>query len=253
MIVFPAIDLRRGRCVRLRQGDPAAETVFDDDPAGVARCWADLGAEWLHVVNLDGALGDQDATAPNLRRLAAIRQSVSLPIQFGGGLRTLGDVERVLALGVTRVVVGTAALVNPSLVTQIVEHLGAERLVIGLDAREGRVATHGWQETSGTGVLQVARQMRVLGVLRAVYTDIARDGMLSGVDAAGSARLARHSGLRIIASGGVRDLEDIRQLVALEDDGIEGVITGQAIYTGALSLSQAIAEARARSQVVDQG
>ena len=240
MIIFPAIDLRRGRCVRLRQGDPGAETVFGDDPATMARHWVEQGARWLHVVNLDGALGDQGPDALNLQRLAEMRAAVALPIQFGGGLRTLDDVARVLDIGATRVVLGTAAVHRPDLAADAVERFGAEAIVAGLDARAGLVATHGWQTVSKLHVCDFGRQLRQKGVLRAVYTDIARDGMLSGVDAEGSAELARQTGLRVIASGGVRDLDDIHRLKALESDGIEGVIVGQAIYTGSLDLRQAI-------------
>jgi phosphoribosylformimino-5-aminoimidazole carboxamide ribotide isomerase len=240
MLIFPAIDLRRGRCVRLRQGDPAAETVFGDDPAAMARHWAACGAQWLHVVNLDGALGDQGPDALNLQRLAEIRAAVALPIQFGGGLRTLDDVAQALALGATRVVLGTAAVQRPAQAAAAVQRFGAEAIVAGLDARNGLVATHGWQAASDLHVHDLGRQLRQAGVLRAVYTDIARDGMLSGVDAQGSAELARQSGLAIIASGGVRDLNDIHQLKALASQGIEGVIVGQAIYTGSLDLREAV-------------
>ncbi len=241
MIIFPAIDLRRGRCVRLRQGDPAVETVFGDDPAAMARHWAACGAQWLHVVNLDGALGDQGPDALNLRRLAEIRAVVDLPIQFGGGLRTLDDAARALDLGATRVVLGTAVVQAPDLAAAAVQRFGAEAIVAGLDARAGRVATHGWQAVSDVHVHSLGRQLREAGALRAVYTDISRDGMLSGVDADGSADLARQTGLRVIASGGVRDLADIRRLKALESSGIEGVIVGQAIYTGSLDLAEAVA------------
>jgi phosphoribosylformimino-5-aminoimidazole carboxamide ribotide isomerase len=240
MIVFPAIDLRRGRCVRLRQGDPAAETVFGDDPAAMARHWASCGAQWLHVVNLDGALGDQGPDALNLRRLAEIRAAVVLPIQFGGGLRTLDDVAQALDLGATRVVLGTAAVQAPDLAAAAVQRFGAEAIVAGLDAQAGRAATHGWQAVSDVQVHDLGRQLRQAGVLRAVYTDISRDGMLSGVDADGSAELARQTGLGVIASGGVRDLADIRRLQALASQGIEGVIVGQAIYTGSLDLAEAV-------------
>ena len=241
MIIFPAIDLRRGRCVRLRQGDPAAETVFGDDPAAMTRHWAERGAQWLHVVNLDGALGDQGPDALNLQRLAEIRAAVALPIQFGGGLRTLDDVALALELGATRAVLGTAVVQQPELAAAAVQRFGAEAIVAGLDARAGLVATHGWQAISNLHVHDLGRQLRQAGVLRAIYTDIARDGMLSGVDAEGSAELARQTGLRVIASGGVRDLADIRLLKSSEQQGIEGVIVGQAIYTGSLDLAQAIA------------
>lgn len=251
MLIFAAIDLRRGRCVRLRQGDPDAETVFGDDPAAMARHWAEQGAPWLHVVNLDGALGDQGPDALNLRRLAEIRAAVALPIQFGGGVRTLEDVAQALALGATRVVLGTAVVQTPELAAAAVERFGAEAIAAGLDARAGHVATHGWQAVSDLHIYDLGRRLRQAGVLRAVYTDIARDGMLSGVDVAGSAELARQSGLRVIASGGVRDIEDIRRLEALADQGIEGVIVGQAIYTGSMDLAEAVALASERQAVND--
>lgn len=240
MIIFPAIDLRRGRCVRLRQGDPAAETVFDDDAAGRAQYWVTCGARWLHVVNLDAALGNADLNALNRQRLQEIRTAVPIPIQFGGGIRTAEDVDAALANGATRVVLGTALAQYPALAAALVAQFGAEVVVAGLDARNGRVATHGWQAAGVHHVHDLGRQLRQAGVLRAVYTDIARDGMLSGVDVDGSVALAQASGLRVIASGGVRDLDDIRRLQGHEADGIEGVIAGQALYTGALDLRAAV-------------
>ena len=269
--IYPAIDLRNGQVVRLRQGDPAAQTVYGDDPAAVAHRWAEQGAAWLHVVNLDGAFsashsearraeesrlasGERDSSLPlvaqndtrnlnlslNLRRLAEIRATVGLPIQFGGGVRSVGDIEAVLALGATRVVLGTVAVRQPEIVAEAVARFGAERIVVGIDARDGMVATHGWQETSALDALTVARRMADLGVLRIVFTDIARDGTLSGVNIAATAALARSSGLKVIASGGVAGLDDIRALVAHAADGIEGVIVGQALYTGAVDLQEAL-------------
>lgn len=253
MILFPAIDLRRGRCVRLRQGDPQAETVFGEDPAAMARYWVGLGAEWLHVVNLDGAFGDDGAAAGeasvfaglplNLRRLAEIRAAVDVPIQFGGGLRHSEDIDLALRLGATRVVLGTVAVRKPELVTASLHRFGQERIVVGIDARAGRVATHGWAQTSGIDALDLARAMATSGVQRVVYTDVARDGMLAGVDAAAVAELARLSGLRVIASGGVAGLQDIRVLKMREAEGVEGVIVGQALYTGALDLAEAMSVA----------
>jgi phosphoribosylformimino-5-aminoimidazole carboxamide ribotide isomerase len=257
--IFPAIDLRQGRVVRLRQGDPAAQTTFADDPAAVAQGWAKQGAAWLHVVNLDGALdfslagvraapsgaGCGDSLPINLRRLADIRAAVSLPLQFGGGLRTIDDVARALGLGATRVVLGTVAVRQPEMVSAAVERFGPERIVVGIDARDGMVATHGWQETSSLAAVDVARRMADLGVLRVVYTDISRDGMLSGVNIAATLELARSSGLAVIASGGVASVEDIRGLAPLAADGIEGVIVGQALYTGALRLNEALAAIKA--------
>lgn len=253
--IFPAIDLRQGRVVRLRQGDPGAQTVYSDDPAAVARLWADQGAAWLHVVNLDGALaprpplprtgeGADSNGSRNLRRLAEIRAAVALPIQFGGGVRSLADVETALTSAATRVVLGTVAVRQPEVVAAAVARFGAKRIVIGIDARDGLVATHGWLETSALDALTVALRMRNLGVQRIVFTDIARDGLLSGVNLAATVALARASGLKVIASGGVASLADIQALAAHASDGVEGVIVGQALYTGAISLSDAIAFAR---------
>lgn len=241
MIVFPAIDLRRGRCVRLRQGRAEAETVYDDDPAAVARRWVEQGAAWLHVVNLDGAFGEGTRRL-NLQRLSEIREAVpKAAIQFGGGVRSLADVETALGLGATRVVLGTAAVENPALVAEAVARFGAERIVAGIDARDGRVATHGWREASDTTATALGRAMRRRGVVRAVYTDIARDGMLTGVNVAATAALARATGLRVIASGGVARLKAVDDMARLRaEPGIEGVIVGQALYTGALSLPEAL-------------
>ena len=252
-VVFPAIDLRRGRCVRLRQGDPAAETVFSEDPAAMARHWVDQGAAWLHVVNLDGALqadapsSDAAALPLNWQRLAEICQAVAAPVQFGGGLRTLADIERALALGAARVVLGTAAVQNPTLVREALLRFGAPRIVIGIDARDGFVATHGWLQTSAVPALTLAQTMQAAGVARIVYTDIGRDGMLSGVNVEATAALARASRLQVIASGGVRDLDDIRRLLAVRDAGVTGVIAGQALYSGRLTLPDALALARGSS------
>jgi phosphoribosylformimino-5-aminoimidazole carboxamide ribotide isomerase len=244
VIIFPAIDLRRGRCVRLRQGRAGEETVYDDDPASVARRWVAEGAEWLHVVNLDGAFGERGGGTGqpiNLQRLAEIREAVpGTPIQFGGGVRSVADVEKSLALGATRVILGTVAVAQPAVVADAIERLGPERIVVGIDAREGLVATHGWLQTSETTAEALGQAMGQQGVLRVVYTDIARDGMLSGVNIEATAALARATGLRVIASGGVASLEDLRRLKARAADGIEGVIIGQALYTGAVSLAEAI-------------
>jgi phosphoribosylformimino-5-aminoimidazole carboxamide ribotide isomerase len=251
--IFPAIDLREGRVVRLRQGNPGAQTTYSDDPAEVAARWAAQGATWLHVVNLDGALtftmrvaarsdgaGCGDPQPINLRRLADIRAAVNLPIQFGGGLRTVPDVEHALELGASRVVLGTVAVREPELVREAVTRFGAERIVAGIDARDGFVAVHGWQETSALDALTVARRMADCGVMRIVYTDISRDGMLTGANVGATAELGRASGLRIIASGGVASLDDIQALAAHTPERLEGVIVGQALYTGAFTLAEAL-------------
>lgn len=275
MIIYPAIDLRGGRCVRLRQGDPNAETVFGDDPAAMARRWAAEGAEWLHVVNLDGALGATraqldmlhragnvriqrpgaqapvapqamlDATLPvNLRRLREIRAAVDLKIQFGGGLRNQEDIRLALELGADRVILGTVAINEPQLVSEAMAHWGADRIVISIDARDGKVATHGWQSTSGVDVVELGYRMAALGVKRVLYTDIGRDGMLSGVDVETTSRLGDLTDLKVIASGGVGSIDDIALLKEYEHYNIEGVIVGQALYMGRLDLARAIAVGR---------
>jgi phosphoribosylformimino-5-aminoimidazole carboxamide ribotide isomerase len=248
MIVFPAIDLRRGRCVRLQQGRAEKEKVYGDDPAAVARRWVAQGAEWLHIVNLDGAFGESEAASSrpiNLQRLEEIRAAVpETPVQFGGGVRSLADVEMALSLGVARVVLGTVAVQEPSLVVEAIRRFGTERIVVGIDARDGQVATHGWQQTSNKTALALGWAMRQRGVARVVYTDIARDGMLTGVDVEATATLARTVGLQVIASGGVASAEDVTRLKA--EGGIEGVIIGQALYTGAVSLPEAIRAAKGK-------
>ncbi len=254
LIIYPAIDLRRGQVVRLVQGDPAQQTVYSDDPAGVARRWSDQGAEWLHVVNLDGVFtGESQGQDPkprrrdlpvNLRCLAEIRAATGLPIQFGGGVRTMGDASWVFELGATRVVLGTVAVRQPEMVADAIAHFGREQIVVGIDARDGWVATHGWQETSALDVLTVARRMKDLGVRRIVYTDIGRDGTLTGVNLEATIALARESGLQVIASGGVASLQDIRALVAHQSAGVKGAIVGQALYTGVIRLAEAIVAGR---------
>jgi phosphoribosylformimino-5-aminoimidazole carboxamide ribotide isomerase len=254
LTILPAIDLRGGKVVRLRQGDPARQTVFGDNPVAIARSWERAGAEWLHIVNLDGALGHSNATAsaspatrasehlsPNLQSLAEIRAATALPIQYGGGIRSLGDAEVVIRLGASRVVLGTVALERPEVLASVIGRFGAARVVAALDARDGKVSIHGWQSMSPIDVLTAADRVRALGALRVLYTDISRDGMLSGINVDATVALARNSGLRVIASGGVASLADIRALAARVEDGVEAVVIGQALYTGVLDLAEAIA------------
>lgn len=242
MIIFPAIDLRQGRCVRLYQGDPERETVFGDDPLAIAREWAEQGAEWLHLVNLDGAFGQ---ASDNLAVVEEIVNAVDAQVQFGGGLRGIEDMERMLQMGVTRVIIGTMAITAPETVAQTVKRFGAERVVVGIDARGGRVATHGWKEMSDVDVMVLAERILALGVERVVYTDIARDGTMRGPDVAGTRRLAAETGLKVIASGGVASINDVKALKAQEKVGVEGIIIGQALYTGAIDLGEAIVIAEA--------
>lgn len=238
MIVYPAIDLRRGRCVRLQQGDFSAETVFADDPAEAARRWVAEGARWLHVVNLDGALGER--ATENLAALQRILAAVEIPVQFGGGVRSAQDAARLLALGVARVILGTVAVRQPEVVEAVLAAHGAERVLVGIDARQGRVAIHGWVEASEVEATTLAQRMAALGARHIVYTDVQRDGTLQGVNVAAARQLAQASGLGVIASGGVASLEDIRALKACERDGIEGVIIGMALYREAIRLAEAL-------------
>lgn len=237
MIIYPAIDLHQGRCVRLRQGRAAEETIYSEDPVAMAEHWAGQGAEWLHVVNLDGAFGENSL---NLKVLDEILNAVKIPVQFGGGLRDMEAIEEALAMGVRRVVLGTVAVREPEVVAGALVRFGPERISVGIDARDGLVATHGWQETEAMSALELARMMRDLGLTRIIYTDIVRDGMLSGVNAEASVELARRTGLRVIASGGLSSLDDIRHLKEMEKDGVEGAIIGRALYTGAISLPEAL-------------
>jgi phosphoribosylformimino-5-aminoimidazole carboxamide ribotide isomerase len=228
VILFPAIDLKNGACVRLVRGDMASATVFSEDPAAQARRFADAGFAWLHVVDLDGAFA---ARSVNGAAVTAIRAAVDLRIQLGGGIRNRQAIEDWLALGIDRVVLGTAALRDPDLVRHAAaDHPGA--VAVGIDARDGRVAVEGWAETTEIGAIELARRFEDCGIAAIIYTDIARDGALMGVDAAAAGRLARQIRTPIIASGGVSSLADIAALKAYEADGIAGIICGRALYDG---------------------
>ena len=241
--VYPAIDLRGGKVVRLRYGDPAQQTVFDDDPEAAARRWAQAGAGWLHVVNLDGAIDGggpaAEANAALLPRLASLGPRG----QFGGGIRTLADIERLIQRGASRVILGSVAVERPELVMEAVDRFGPSAIVIGLDARDGKVRTRGWQDDSGVAAVELGIRMRERGVEYALYTDIGRDGVMAGVNVGSTADLARRTGLRVIASGGVAGLADLRALKARAGDGIEGVVIGRALYEGTIDLSEALKEA----------
>lgn len=235
MIVYPAIDLRGGQVVRLVQGDPSRQTVYSDDPAATAHQWAEAGASWLHVVNLDGTLGSATLNLDMLTKLSA----VGLPIQFGGGLRSLDDVQRSIDAGATRVILGTIVVNQPELAGEAVERFGAEAIAVALDARDDQVATHGWQQVSDWTPVTLGQQFVQMGVHHALYTDISRDGELTGVNVESTANLAKQTGLSVIASGGVASLDDLRALKATRS-GIAGVIIGKALYTGAIDLRDAL-------------
>ena len=236
MILFPAIDLKDGACVRLVRGDMASATVFNRDPAAQARQFADAGFSWLHVVDLDGAVAGRSV---NAAAVVAIRSAVDLPIQLGGGIRDRAAIEHWLALGIDRVVLGTATLRDPGLVRDAAaDHPG--RIVVGIDARGGHVAVEGWAETTDLGVVELGRRYEDCGVAAIVYTDIARDGALCGVDAEAVAGVARQIRLPLIASGGVSSLDDIAALSAREVDGIAGIICGRALYDGRIHAASAL-------------
>jgi phosphoribosylformimino-5-aminoimidazole carboxamide ribotide isomerase len=236
VILFPAIDLKEGACVRLVRGEMASATVFNRDPAAQARQFADAGFSWLHVVDLDGAIAGRSV---NAAAVAAIRSAVDLPIQLGGGVRDRAAIEHWLALGIDRLVLGTATLRNPELVRRAAaDHPG--RIVVGIDARDGRVAIEGWVETTELAVVELARRFEDCGVAAIVYTDIARDGALVGVDASAIAAVAQQIRMPLIASGGVSSLDDIVALKAREVDGIAGIICGRALYDGRIHPASAL-------------
>ena len=237
MILFPAIDIRNGRCVRLTEGKFECETVFAEDPAEMAVRWADAGAEYLHVVDLDGALAGQSSNTEVIKKILA---KVKIPVQVGGGIRTLANIEKMLALGVTRVILGSVAVRDPELVREACQKFPGQ-VVVGIDAKNGEVAVEGWGIGGGIGAVELAKKMAAVGVEHIIFTDISRDGMLSGVNVEATAELAKASGIKVIASGGVSSLADIKALQAHAADGIEGCIIGKAIYTGALDLKEALA------------
>jgi len=238
--IYPAIDLRGGRVVRLAQGDPARETHYAGAPLQVARRWQAQGAQWLHVVNLDGAFGQaSDANLAALRRIL----TTGLRVQFGGGLRDLQALQRAIDLGVRRVVIGTAAIERPELVQQAVESLGAERVAVAIDARQGRVQTHGWRRASALRALDLAQRCADQGVRWLVYTDVSRDGMGSGLDLVNAVNLHEETGLSVIASGGVRSLADVRRAYQA---GLQGAILGRALYEGQVLLPEALAIGRSK-------
>jgi phosphoribosylformimino-5-aminoimidazole carboxamide ribotide isomerase len=237
-ILYPAIDIRGGRCVRLTQGDYNRETVYGEDPLKVAQNWIDQGAAWLHVVDLDAARSGESA---NYDLIEQLTRFASIPVQVGGGVRDRKRLERLLEAGVSRVVIGSAALDNPAFVKEALKAY-ADRIAIGIDARDGKVATHGWLDTTEVSARELACEMAQLGAETFIFTDISRDGMLSGVNVEAVRDLARACKKQVIASGGVKSIEDLKELAKVQAEGVQGAIIGKALYTGSIRLQEAIRE-----------
>lgn len=234
MIVIPAIDLKDGKCVRLLQGRKEDVTVYSDDPTAMAKNWVDLGARLLHIVDLDGAFtGEQK----NFDRISEIRKSIHIPIEVGGGIRDIGAVETLAGLGVDRVIIGTSAAKDPDMVREACDKFPG-KIIVGIDARDGKVAVKGWVETTELDAIDFAKKMQDNGAAGIVYTDISRDGMLSGPNVEAMAGMVGAVDIPVIASGGVSNLDDIKKLMQIEN--LWGVITGKALYAGTLDLKSAL-------------
>ena len=237
MILFPAIDLKNGLAVRLQQGDMARATVFNDDPAAQAKLFADQGFEYLHIVDLDGAFAGKPMNAGAVERILA---AVKIPVQLGGGIRDHATIDAWLGKGIKRVIIGTAAVRNPALVKEAARaHPG--RVAVGLDARDGKVAVEGWAETSTLSALDIAQRFEDAGVAAIIYTDVARDGMLKGLNLDATIALAEKISIPVIASGGLASIADIRALLEPRARRLEGAIAGRALYDGRLDAAAAIA------------
>lgn len=237
MIVIPAVDIKDGRCVRLLQGRMEDETVYSDTPWEMALRWRREGAEILHIVDLNGAFEGRGVNDDAVREIVG---RVDMMTELGGGIRDMARIDSLLSMGIGRVILGTVAVERPELVREAVGKYGADRIVVGIDARNGIAATRGWVADGGRPAVDLGREMKALGVERIVYTDIARDGMLTGPNIVETGRMARETGLKIVASGGVSSLDDIRAVKTLEPLGVDSVITGKAIYEGRLDLKEAI-------------
>ena len=240
MLIVPAIDLKGGRCVRLLRGEMSAETVYGNDPVAMGQRWVAEDAEYLHVVDLDGAISGQPV---NGDVIAALARALAIPIEVGGGIRTVARATELLQAGVDRVIFGTAALAQPDIVAEACRRFPG-RIAVGIDARGGKVAVQGWTETSQTDAVELARRVESLGASRIIYTDISRDGTEQGVNVDATRAVARAVGIPVTASGGVGSLADITALLPCEPDGVDAVIIGRALYTGAVRLPDAVALAR---------
>ncbi len=241
MIVYPAIDLRGGKVVRLMEGDPDRQTIFSDDPVATARNWVEQGAKWIHMVNLDGAFGNANQNLDILEQVAKLDVS----IQFGGGLRSLENIQKALDLGAKRVVIGTLAAKNPEKVSEAIEQFGTEKICIAMDAKNGFVTTEGWTQNTTLTPVEFGRLMKNRGVEHALYTDVSRDGSMLGVNINDTVALARNTDLNVIASGGVSKMIEIAQLA--KSGVVAGVIIGMALYCDEIGLNEALVAAKERN------
>lgn len=245
MLIIPAIDLRQGKCVRLAQGRKDSATAYDVDPLAVAKSFEQDGARMLHVVDLDGAFGE----GKSLNREVAMQiiSASNIPVQFGGGMRSIDDVEKLISAGAARVVIGTLAVESPETLARLVELFGA-RIVVGIDARDGQVMTRGWETRGKVEALEFARRVADVGVERIVYTDVSRDGMLIGPNIEQTCRIARESGLKVTASGGVSSLDDLKLLSGVSETGVDSVIIGKSLYEKRFTLREALQAAETPSK-----
>ncbi|MCY3977254.1 MAG: 1-(5-phosphoribosyl)-5-[(5-phosphoribosylamino)methylideneamino] imidazole-4-carboxamide isomerase [Chloroflexi bacterium] len=238
MIIYPAIDLRGGKVVRLREGDPKRQTIFSDDPVATAQTWIDQGATWLHMVNLDGAFDSESENLSILEKAAKL----DVKVQYTGGLREMAALRQAWDCGASRIVIGTMAVREPASVAEAVSLFGAEAISMALDARDGKVVSHGWTETSAHSPAELGARLYGLGARHALYTDVQRDGGMRGVNIAGTVALARETGLQVIASGGVSQVSEIRQLAS--SGIVAGAIIGMALYLKRFTLAEALGAAR---------
>jgi phosphoribosylformimino-5-aminoimidazole carboxamide ribotide isomerase len=241
MLLIPAIDLKDGKCVRLKQGDMNESTTFGEDPAAMARRWVNAGARRLHLVDLNGAFAGKPVNEAAVKAILA-EVGDEIPVQLGGGIRDLDTIERYLDDGLSYIIIGTAAVKSPGFLKDACSAFGGH-IIVGLDAKDGKVATDGWSKLTGHEVVDLAKKFQDYGVEGVIYTDIGRDGMLSGINIDATVKLARALTIPVLASGGLSGITDIEQLCAIEDQGVEGVICGRAIYSGDLDF--AVAQARA--------
>ena len=242
MLIIPAIDIKDGKCVRLQQGDMNSATIFSDDPGETARKWKSLGAKRLHVVDLNGAFAGKPKNESAIKEIVAAMRNEegdNIPIKLGGGIRDLETIERYLDDGISYIIIGTAAVKSPGFLHEACDAFPGH-IIVALDAKEGKVATDGWSKLTGHDVIDLAKRFEGYGVEAVIYTDIGRDGMMTGVNIDATVKLAKELTVPVIASGGLNDLDDVKRLIAVEDEGIMGAITGRAIYDGKLDFKKAL-------------